>query len=94
MPGSIPAKSTKFQNFISVQLSSSSGLNRTNWQSSGSKKNSSYLKYTSVITLILGLIAAFLSIETATSGGEMRHTEIRKDFVVPDDKESDKDQDE
>jgi len=44
-------------------------------------KKNPYIKYTSIIVAILGAIAVFLSKGTGTSGGEIRHTEIRKDFV-------------
>ena len=58
-----------------------------------SVKKNSFERYTSIITLVLALVGVFLSIQTATTGGEMRHTEIRKDFVVPADTKSDEDHD-
>lgn len=43
-------------------------------------KNHSKAKLVSIIALLIAIGAAFLSQKVGTSGGEIRHTEIRKDL--------------
>ena len=46
-------------------------------------KKISLLKYTTIITLLLALIGVFLAQKVGTSGGEIRHTEIRANSNSP-----------
>ena len=43
------------------------------------RKNSSAAKYTAFMILILAAVGVWLSFESGTTGGEIRHTEIRSD---------------
>ncbi len=58
-------------------------------------KKISLLKYTTIVTLLLAVISVFLAQKVGTSGGEIRHTEIRANSNLPIDKaetqEADKD---
>ena len=47
-----------------------------------SSKNHKFAKIASYITLVLAVGAAVLSASVATSGGEIRHTEIRDNAVI------------
>ena len=46
-------------------------------------KKISLLKYTTIITLLLALMGVFLAQKVGTSGGEIRHTEIRANSNSP-----------
>jgi uncharacterized membrane protein len=46
-----------------------------------SVKKNKFAKTVSYVTLILSLAASFLAVGVGTSGGEIRHTEIRSDSV-------------
>ncbi|MFM2214547.1 MAG: hypothetical protein RL427_1810 [Bacteroidota bacterium] len=59
-------------------------------------KNHSKARLVSLLALVLALIAVFLGKQTGTSGGEIRHTEIRTDAAASntgalEDKESEED---
>jgi uncharacterized membrane protein len=45
-------------------------------------KNNKFAEKLSFVTLILSLAASILAIGVGTSGGEIRHTEIRSDSVI------------
>ena len=46
-------------------------------------KKISLLKYTTIVTLLLAVISVFLAQKVGTSGGEIRHTEIRANSNSP-----------
>ena len=46
-------------------------------------KQKSMAMIASITVLLVGMIATYFARETARSGGEITHTEIRKGFVVP-----------
>jgi uncharacterized membrane protein len=46
-------------------------------------KKISLLKYTTIVTLLLAVIGVFLAQKVGTSGGEIRHTEIRANSNSP-----------
>lgn len=50
------------------------------WASWKGKKFANYLFYA---VFLLGFVVMFLAKNTGTTGGEIRHTEIRSDFVKP-----------
>jgi uncharacterized membrane protein len=43
-------------------------------------KNRSQAKLVSILAIIIGAVAIFFAQQTGTTGGEIRHTEIRADF--------------
>lgn len=45
-------------------------------------KNHSKARLISFLALVIAMVAVFLGQQTGTSGGEIRHTEIRKDYKV------------
>jgi uncharacterized membrane protein len=45
-------------------------------------KKKTFAKYISILTLIVSLIACYIAREVGTSGGEIAHPEIRKDFKI------------
>ena len=45
-------------------------------------KKISLLKYTTIVTLLLALMGVFLAQKVGTSGGEIRHTEIRANSPI------------
>ncbi|MBC7607905.1 MAG: hypothetical protein H7199_13255 [Burkholderiales bacterium] len=45
-------------------------------------KKNNFEKYTAIITLLLAIAAVFLAKEVGTSGGEIRHTEIREQLLL------------
>lgn len=44
-------------------------------------KNHTRAQLVSIITLVIGIVGVFLAVKTGTSGGEVRHTEIRDTAV-------------
>jgi uncharacterized membrane protein len=51
-------------------------------------KKKTFSNIVSYITIALCLVALFLAKQTGTSGGEIRHTEIRSDFVITNENDS------
>jgi uncharacterized membrane protein len=47
-----------------------------------SLKNSKFAKMLSFVTLFLSVITSILSVNVGISGGEVRHTEIRKNVIL------------
>ena len=45
-------------------------------------KKKSFAKYVSILTLIVSLIGCYIAREVGTSGGEIAHPEIRKEYKV------------
>ncbi|MES2589016.1 MAG: hypothetical protein V4622_08550 [Bacteroidota bacterium] len=45
-------------------------------------KKKKFAKYVSILTLIVSLVACYIAREVGTSGGEIAHPEIRKDFKM------------
>lgn len=45
-------------------------------------RKKSFSNIVSYITIVISLVALFLAKQTGTSGGEIRHTEIRSDYVI------------
>ncbi len=46
-------------------------------------KQKSFSNIINIITLVFALVVLFFGQETGTTGGEIRHTEIRQDYKVP-----------
>jgi uncharacterized membrane protein len=56
-------------------------------------KNHSKAKLVSFLILIIAVVGVVLAQQVGTSGGEIRHTEIRKDYKAPNAEEEYKDKD-